>query len=339
MVGEDETVVSESTEGTATSAWPARAIPLRKVGERDAFVRHSSEAFEDADNRMSLELKYYFELPATKIDSTEAIEGPLAKGPKLEPGEKLAAGPEVAAEPWAKSLPMSLDTMDTKPGFDIEFLDYVAGAKAKTIATLLPAADGQEKSKTTLLVARVAEPTDGLQINKAVAAREIDSRELPQGCVPGGLLDAWDRPKTLGTRAMFVGRVIAVLKQIEGRYAVDFFGDTLNQESDCRVWLWREGDALGRPVGIRFAEIPIKKGPTEVSNVWALAVTVRGADDSLRTIAFDYPLCRPAVMAQMQRAASTAGGGKPAASPDLEKVVGADLLDEFSRRLVNGTYK
>lgn len=338
VVGEDEAVVSETSDAQA-SAWNARAISLRPVGDKPAYVRQSSEAFEDADARLGLELKYYFELPPTKIDSTAAIEGPLAKGRKLEPGEQLLAGPEITSQPWAGALPLALDSMSLRPGFDVEFVDYEAGAKAKVIAAILPPGKSAG-DKSTLIVARTSSAAGGLQIDKTNAVREFPTAELPQHCVPGGLLDTWDRPKTLGSRALFVGRVIAVLKLVDGRYAVDFYGEALHPDSDCRVWLWRDGDSLGKPVGIQFTEVAVKKGPDAVGNAWVLAVAIDGAGDALRTIAFDYPLCKPAVMAQLQAAAPKPGaGGKAAPPPDLEKMVGSDLLDEFSRRLVNGTYK
>lgn len=335
VVGEDEAVIAD--EGDAADAgWNARPIPLREVGDRQAFIRQSSEAFDDPDERLSLELKYYFELPAEQAKELAESAGQMRGQSQSAAGAQLSAGPSTASAPWAAALPLPLgNAPNSKRRAEVEWLDYQTGPNPKAIVALLDAAAGSPAA--SLLVARVTAGVDGVQIDKQTAVRELDGAQLPGDCAAGGLLDVWDRPKSLGSRAMFLGRVIAVLKQIDGRYAVDFYGETLHPESDCRVWLWKVGAPQGRPQGIRFVEAPVKKGPDAVADVWTLAIITQPAEGEIAAVAIDYPLCRPAIMAQLQRA--PAAGESAAPPPDLEKLVGADLLDEFARRLVNGTYR
>lgn len=330
---DDETVVSEEGTSQGDGGWKARRISLRKVGETPAFTRHSSEAFEDPDDRMSLELKYYFDLPVeSAADIAASTAGKLSRGRKLDPSANLIAGPQIQSSGIGIPLPQPLHIGAGNIENDVEWLDYQSGDKAKVIAGLFAA----NEDSLALVVARVAPHEQGLALDKQIALRQVKADELPARCLDGGLLDTWDRPRSLGSRAMFLGRVIAVLKQQGGRFAVDFHGEMLHPDSDCRVWLWREESGIGRPVGIRFVEIPVKKSAGTVGTTWVLAVVIAGNDPPVRAIAFDYPLCRPAIMAQLQRTGENSSSGS---QPDLEKLVGADLLDEFARRLVNGTYR
>jgi hypothetical protein len=147
----------------------------------------------------------------------------------------------------------------------------------------------------------------------------------------------------LGDRAAFVGRVIGVLKRIDNRYAVDFYGESLHVDSDCRVWLSPVGHAWGRPVAIRFVDLPVKKGPDAIGRVSALAIRYEDGQSSGRWIAIDYPLCRSPMLEQLRQIArrleSRSSGRNRRSPPQLSDIVGEDLADELERRLVDGVYR
>ncbi|MGD9648428.1 MAG: hypothetical protein AB7U73_22145, partial [Pirellulales bacterium] len=293
----------------------------------------------DPDARQSLELKYYFELPApmAAASSLERRQGESAPR-RIELGK-----PEVLGE-LAARFPLDFD--DQRDA-EAQWVDYVSGDRAKLVAILLPAKDSTVEASTQsdsakdddpnsawLLVLRVKLAGDHWTVERKIAARALDARELPPPSAGRMRLDTWDRPMGLGTKAVFLGRVISVLKVVDGRYAVDFYGEALHPDSDCRVWLAPPEHSLGTPRGIRFSELPVRKAEDRVATAWVLSVDYETDDGTRSTIAIDYPICRPAIMAQMSKITDPRRPG-----PDLQKLLGDDLLDEFTRRIVDGTYK
>lgn len=353
LVVDEEGVVSESpasdegdaavVEGDAVAEWNARPIAQRKVGDTSVYVRQSSDAFFDPDARQALEPKYYFEIdealpPAASLDRRQSETAPT----RFE----LSDDPALAA--LASRFPLDFSVKDEdssaaagapRPearisGAEAQWLDYVSGDRAKLVAVLLPPVKDSDSDQAQLLVLRVKQAGDHFVVDKVVAERSLAAKELAPAAAGRLRLDTWDRPMGLGSKAVFLGRVIAVLKIVDGRYAVDFYGEALHPDSDCRVWLSPPGHDLGTPRGIRFSELPVRKGADRVATAWVLAVDYERADREHATIALDYPICRPAIMAQMSKLNNPRKPG-----PDLQKLLGDDLLDEFTRRIVDGTYK
>ena len=346
IVVEEEGIVSESpasdegdaavVEGDTAAEWNARPIAQRKVGDTSVYVRQSSDAFFDPDARQALEPKYYFEVeeplpPTASLDRRQGESAPA----RFE----LSDDPALAA--LASRFPLDFtvkegdsDAEARNSGAEAQWLDYVSGDRAKLVAVLLPPAKVSDSDQAQLLVLRVKQNGDHWVVDKVVAERSLAAKELAPVAAGRLRLDTWDRPLGLGSKAVFLGRVIAVLKLVDGRYAVDFYGEALHPDSDCRVWLSPPGHDLGTPRGIRFSELPVRKGADRVATAWVLAVDYERADGSHATIALDYPICRPAIMAQMTKINNPRKPG-----PDLQKLLGDDLLDEFTRRIVDGTYK
>ena len=346
IVVEEEGIVSESpasdegdaavVEGDTAAEWNARPIAQRKVGDTSVYVRQSSDAFFDPDARQALEPKYYFEVeeplpPTASLDRRQGESAPA----RFE----LSDDPALAA--LASRFPLDFtvkegdsDAEARNSGAEAQWLDYVSGDRAKLVAVLLPPAKVSDSDQAQLLVLRVKQNGDHWVVDKVVAERSLAAKELAPAAAGRLRLDTWDRPLGLGSKAVFLGRVIAVLKLVDGRYAVDFYGEALHPDSDCRVWLSPPGHDLGTPRGIRFSELPVRKGADRVATAWVLAVDYERADGSHATIALDYPICRPAIMAQMTKINNPRKPG-----PDLQKLLGDDLLDEFTRRIVDGTYK
>ena len=354
VVVEEGTVADESEAGVVeagvSTEWSATPIRLREVGEQAAFVRQSSDAFENPDARGSLEIKYYFEVPellasATSLDRHQGA--PVPQRIELDDSSKL--------DDLADRFP--LDFSDTSlaaeansgtevrtVGAEAQWLDYVSADRAKLVAVLLPAKPDADKSDSSanesdakgawLLVLRLKLAGDHWVVDKKVAARAIDGRELPPAAPERMRMDTWDRPLGLGSKAVFLGRVIGVLKRVDERYAVDLYGEALHPDSDCRVWLAPPDHNLGTPRDVRFSELPVRKADGRVASAWVLAVDLEATDGTRATIAIDYPLCRPAIMAQLSKVSDPRKPG-----PDLRKLLGDDLLDEFTRRIVDGTYK
>ena len=346
IVVEEEGIVSESpasdegdaavVEGDTAAEWNARPIAQRKVGDTSVYVRQSSDAFFDPDARQALEPKYYFEVeeplpPTASLDRRQGESAPA----RFE----LSDDPALAA--LASRFPLDFtvkegdsDAEARNSGAEAQWLDYVSGDRAKLVAVLLPPAKVSDSDQAQLLVLRVKQNGDHWVVDKVVAERSLAAKELAPVAAGRLRLDTWDRPLGLGSKAVFLGRVIAVLKLVDGRYAVDFYGEALHPDSDCRVWLSPPGHDLGTPRGIRFSELPVRKGADRVATAWVLAIDYERADGSHATIALDYPICRPAIMAQMTKINNPRKPG-----PDLQKLLGDDLLDEFTRRIVDGTYK
>ena len=287
---------------------------------------------------MNLQPKYYFvlgeESPAVLSELAGNVLGraqgdrPIERFALADNLDRAAASIDDRQAQW---FPLSAERAgELNVGW--EWLDYESSAPGLLVLSL-PGTDD-----VTLRVVAGKQQGPEWLIERQLAARHFSVSELSPHGLRRGLLDTWDRPKSLGPKATFFGRVIAVLKQIEGRAAVDFYGEALHEDSDCRVWL---PQLEGQAVAIRFVELPIIKESDVAVPVTVLAVRYEDATDGSQVIALDYPLCSPPILEQLRRLAGnrTSAGAEPAAGPDLAKLIGEDVLDEFSRRLVAGTYR
>lgn len=169
-------------------------------------------------------------------------------------------------------------------------------------------------------------------LSKPIADRaiEFDKERIIIGKY---VLDALDRPPPGRPGANLLGRVIAVLKRVENRYAVGFYGEALHADSDRRLWLTPAEHPWGPPLGLCFHEIPIRKADG-VKPVFVISVRYRD-----RWVAFDFPLARPQAVEQMRqlaaRSSATNSRRKAAPAINVSRLLGEDLTDEFSRRLVD----
>ena len=229
-----------------------------------------------------------------------------------------------------------------------KWLDY--NSRRPKLLAMLTGLNGSSDSggQVSLAVIRSHASDDSLQLDKMLAERTLPRSELVEPSRPSAILATWDFPNGLANKAAFLNRLVALLKQIDGRCCVDFYGTNLHTDGDCRLWLAPKDDPLGRPFAIRFVDIPVRKETGKIAAVTVLAVTLRAVDGSISEIGLDFPLCRPALMEQIQKltasSKSKASGGptpgrKLQNGPDLVNLVGDDLLEEFARRLVNGTYR
>jgi hypothetical protein len=335
IIGEEEGVVVEGDEerpARRRSTWQARGVDLRDVDGQMAYVRHTGEAFDDPDQRQGLILKYYFTLD----------DQPLYVPRKLS---RAATSPDAAQETiWeiAQDKAVQADfegvdlTASTAETADLEWLDYNSEGEP---TFLMLYRMGLEEDQALLGVYRVKHEADQSTIARTVARRLI-ADETPEKFLPGGLIDTLDRPADAGSKAALYGRVIAVLKQTEEGFAVDFHGEKLHEDSDCRVWLTPTEHDWGTPVAIRFVDVPIKKDSGKVAQVTALGVLYEDADGNRTQIALDFPLCSSPLLLQMKslaaRLSKSGGSGK---GPDVIQILGEDLYDELSRRMVNGVYR
>jgi hypothetical protein len=333
-VVEEAVVVDEggavSTENDSAAAdFAARPIEPRLLEGQNVYIRHSSDAFDDPDQRMSLEPKYFFVLPRPEPST---IASPSAAS--LSRNARITAPPN--HEDLARRAEALGDALTSNQSADAValWLDY-NNPKPKLLATLAPA----DADSATLSVFRAKIDGDAVLLERLAAQRSILRRNL--ATEPRNSIATWDFPKDWAGKSLFLNRLVAVLGCVDGRYCVDFYGTNLNPDADCRVWLMRKQDIPQRPVALRFTEIHLLRETGKVAPVSVLAVRWRAPDGQLSEMAIDFPLCRPAVMEQMQKLAADRKTADSAnqQGPDLEKIVGADLLEEFARRLVNGTYR
>lgn len=340
VVEEEAAVVTSDEEGVVSdddangSAWKAQEVRPRKIGDRLAYIRQSTEAFADPDQPRGLELKYYFLL----ADDVEFPAGNLARDPAGRTSLTITGGEAQLSAAWQGRLPLAIEGKSADAG--AEWQDYFAlPAPRNLLALLMPRKSGD----TALLASVRLEETEGKQtIKKLTAEREIPAGELPPGAAPAAILDTFDRPAGLSAKAAMFGRLTAVLKCVEGRYAVDLYSERLHPDSDCRVWLTPAGHAWGRATAVRFMELPLRRGD-QVVDVTVLAVSFTGSGGRVTRIGFDYPLCSPAIVEQFrkmqaQQAQKPTAEAKPN-QPDLAKMLGEDVLAEFESRLVNAPYK
>lgn len=331
VVSEEEGVVSDDEAG---SAFTANEVVMRKVGERMAYIRQSTEAFADPDQPKSLELKYYFLL----TDDAPFPSGNLAHDPAADRSITLSGGDVAVPDAVGKRLPLSVGKQSTGD-MAVEWQDYLATPQPRNLVALLRPV-GDEPAR--LLAVRVEGEGDQLTIKKLTAEREIPADELPAAKSVQRLVDTFDRPAGLSAKAAMFGRLVAVLKVVGGRYAVDLYSERLHPESDCRVWLTPAEHAWGQAVAVSFRELPIRRGADEVVDVTVCSVAFENRQGKRTQIAFDYPLCSPAVVEQFRKMQAQQNKKPTAAKPnepDLAKMLGADVLAEFESRLVNAPYK
>lgn len=327
VVVEDESVADAPPANTVP--WEPEVVQPREENGAAYFQRQSSDAFVDPDQRMNLVPKYYFVLPASVWPAKDArFLGDMRRGPDVSM--------EVINRTGALGGPR-------RPA--VQWLDYEAGDKAHLLAVLtIPEPEVGNKGAAQLAIRSVKRIKDAWEIGPEADTRDIPPLELPSE-VPGGLmLDTYDRPAELASRKALVGRVVAVLKRINDRDAVDFYGEKLNAEADCRLWLAPEGHPLGDPTGIRFVRITVKRDTGKLAQVDVLAVQYVDEQDRVHLIAFDFPMCATAALAQMRSlsdalASRKGSEPKPGAQDQATALLGEDLADELARRLVNGLYK
>lgn len=332
IVSEGEEVVG--TEGAA-NAWDAIPIAPRMSDDQSYFYRQTSDAFVDPDQRQSLEAKYYFQLdreafseanPFTRrVENHEAAAGGkliLPDGTVWDLANHPAAG-ALSAE-RERNLPAAVWIKDT-------------GAKPTTTAILFPAVE-DEPAKLALYQAQAE--GDTLRARKLLQEVPLTGRTLVGS--PASALDALGRPPEFVAQKLFVAPVIAVLVNVDGRWGVDFFGPRLEESAQCRLWLGpaasEQGESeLGEPLVARFRQIPVRRPEGNIDWVSVLAITWQTAEGT-REIAVDYPLCSPPILEQLRKVAANRAGNS-GSNTDLTKLVGEALVDELSRRLVNGQYQ
>lgn len=333
VVEEAEVVTADggdvaTVEEEAGRQFRALAIDPREADGQSYFIRQSSDAFVDPDQRQSLEAKYYFVLGAPPADSTKEEEvafyfetpasdeivrsfGELAStATKQRPAKAMGGWLDANAKPQPSRLAI-----------------YLGGASQE---------GGKSGGGGTLLICRAAPGEgDAAAIESVTAQRELAADE------PVIDIALWEIPEAWKSKATLLSRLVALLKRVDGRYCVDFYSQSLNAEADCRLWLTAEDYPLGRPIALAFAPLAIRKESQQIAPTDIVEVTYLGSENQRTRIGVDFPMCRPALMEQMQRltAARRPQGNRAAKGPDLSKLLGADLLEEFSRRIVNGTYK
>lgn len=330
VVDDDGVVAEEAVADESANGWSALPVEARQVGDKLAFARQSSDAFADPDQRQALEPKYYFVLEPKPAEPV----GPFRNGPTPTNVAASVSDSVGTMSAIAGALASAIAGQDTS--VTAAWLDRAS----ETPTSLAVLSKVPRDSMTQLSIAKCAWPKPGQEIAGEAKAGGITIQGIPaRRSVPENetalALDAWDIPPAWKSKSTFLSRIVAVLKLVDGRYCVDFHSPSLNEEADCRVWLTPADHEFGAARGIEFIELPIVKGD-QPQPVWVCAVDYGG-----RRIAFDFPLCRPAIMEQMQKlmASQKPKPGQTAKGPDLSKIVGEDLLDEFARRLVNGTYK
>jgi hypothetical protein len=327
VVGDDVGVVSDET--SALSGWCLLECPQRTVDGRTVFVRQSAEAFEDPDARQGLEPKYFFKL-------AEDLSPPRENLSRPNDAHKLAALslPDGRRFDFA---PATDDDLEENPAAEAEWIDWRAKPSAKSLATLW--IDDQQQAHLQVLE---ADPDQPGVIRKVLAERSFPASELVLPHQKGGLLDTCDRPELRPREATFFGRVIALLKQVDGRYVVDLYGEKLHEDSDCRVQLTPAEHPWGRPIAVQFAEIPVRRGDGRIADVSVLAVTYRNDDGSLRHVGVEFPLCNTIALSQLRKMSAlipknASAQAKP--GPDVRKLLGPDVAEELERRLVDGHYR
>ncbi|MBX7075028.1 MAG: hypothetical protein K1X71_17940 [Pirellulales bacterium] len=332
-VEEAEVVTADSgdvatVEEEASHQFRALAIEPREADGQSYFIRQSSDAFVDPDQRQSLEAKYYFVLGTPPPNSTkqEEVAFYFETPASVEIVRSFGELPSAATKQQpAKAMGGWLDA-NAKPQ-PSRLAIYLAGAIQR---------DGKASSGGKLLVCRAAPG----EVEVATIESVLAHRELP---ADEQVIDVamWEIPEAWKSKATLLSRLVALLKRVDGRYCVDFYSQSLNAEADCRLWLTTEDHPLGRPISLAFGPLAIRKESQQIVETDIAELTYFGAEGQRTRIGVDFPMCRPALMEQMQRltAARRPQANRAAKGPDLSKLLGADLLEEFSRRIVNGTYK
>lgn len=275
------------------------------------------------------------------------VEDPAEPAGPLAAPQRVVDGRDVFLRPFAEAFVDPDQRMNLEPKYYFLLNDRASDARFAEAAADNVAGGGWRleyrglpKSGAAVLWARLS-PDSTLTISresadpqageaKVVASQKLDSLPRPLGDYP---LDVLDRPPRGEPGAGVLGRVIAVLKREDGRYAIDFYAESLARESIRRLWL---ADAAGgTPRGICFHEIAVRwaEGVKTVA-----VISVLYAD---RWVAYDFPLARPLVLDNLRKLSVGGSNAKAAAAPpvDAARLLGEDLVDEFSRRLVDAVEK
>lgn len=204
-------------------------------------------------------------------------------------------------------------------------LDYRSADPRPESALLL-----EQDHEGRLRVLRTGPPAQAV---KTLAERKPDADAKFHG---DPACDALDRPQRGEPGAGLLGRTIAVLRAHGDRYAIDFHNESLTPEADRRLWLPQSIAAGGSPRGLCFTEIDVQAA-TGAKRVAVISVLY--AD---RWIGFDFPLARSPALENLRKMALRAAESKnPAAAPSLDasKLLGEEVIDELSRRLVDAAEK
>ncbi len=341
IVVEDEAVVVSDGEGdtviveeSADQVWKALPVKIREVGGETAFIRQSTDAYVDPDDPMNLEPNYFFVLE----DIPWSEEGNLSRG-EASAGESISLGRRARNLSFAKAFPIP-DNLEKLDGdLHLEWLDMQVGAlDTRRVMVALYVPDDSAAAK--LAVLRLRKQRGSWSVERVGAAKELAPGSIPAGVAPGSVIDTYNPPDELGGARVFFSKIIAVLTEVDGRYAIEFNGDSLSDTGVTRVMLTPVDHPLGRPVDIRFIEIPIARQDDRVAPATVLAVLYEAADGERTAIAIDYPLASTPLMVQMRQLVTRDNnrGGEDDTEDRLTKLLGADLVDELSRRLVNAQY-
>ena len=310
-----------------TPTWGAVEVRPRLANGRGVFHRQASDAFVDPDSPTSLDLRYYFRLEDDHPFPVYHYGRDGAVGDQIKFSAAAGANLDGAAD-W---FPLVLG-----PPADAERLDYHSPGFRREVAMLL---DDDDKDPL-LAVVRVRRRGASRSVTALLAQRSLTGQERPAGLLPGGRLDTWDGPPGPKLRRAAFGRVIAVLKAVEHRFAVDFYGANLRESADCRVWLPDVDHPWGRPRAIQFMDLPIHRpqaaDDAATDLVTTLAVLYRDDEEHQTKIAFDFPLCLSPMLARLRTLGARRGSSSSASS--LEQIVGPTVVDELSRRLVAAEY-
>jgi len=333
VVADDEgLVVTEEATGTA---WKALAVEPRKVGGETAYIRQSTDAFADPDKPLALEPNYYFVLD--EVPWTAA--GYLEREDLTASEETIRLGRRARKLSFADAFPLPKNINQVDGDLHVQWLDMKVGplATRRVLAALYVP---QSATQAELAVLRARSDGNGWKVEKIAASRSIPAERVRIDVPTSSLLDTYNPPDDLGGARVFFSKIIAVLTRFEGRYAVEFHGDTLRDSGVCRVLLTADDHPLGRPVAIRFIELPIAREDDRVVPATVLAVAYGNTDGERAAIAIDYPLASTPLMAQMRQLLlrENKRGGEDDSEDRLTKMLGVDLADELSRRLVDALY-
>jgi len=329
---DEEVVIAEESIGRD---WQAKAVKPHKVGGQLAYIRQSTDAFVDPDKPLELEPNYYFvldDVPWTTSGNLRLDDAPASAG-------TIRLGRRARKLSFAAAFPYPENVARIEGDLHLQWLDMQVGALA-TRRVLAGLYVPRNASMAELAVLRARRDGDGWRVEKIAARRSIPAEEVRIEVPTGNLIDTYNPPDKLGGARVFLSKVIAVLSRYQGRYAVEFYGDSLRKSGDCRVLLTAEDNPLGRPVGIRFIELPIARQPDRVVPTTVLAVAYENSDGERTAIAVDYPLASTPIMVQMRQLVTRESkrGEKDGTEDRLTKMLGEDFVDELARRLVNAKY-
>lgn len=336
---DDAVIVSEEgdtviVDEDADQVWKALPVELHDVEGEQAYIRQSTDAFVDPDDPLNLEPNYYFVLE----EIPWSVEGNFSRG-DASPGESISLGRRARGLSFADAFPLPDNLEKVDGDLHLEWLDMQVGpldSRRVLAALYIP----DESAPAQLVLLRLRKQRGSWNVDRVSATKELPAGIVAAGKSPGSLLDTYNPPDELGGARVFFSKIIAVLVQVDGRYAIEFNGDSLRDTGVCRVMLTPVDHPLGKPVDFRFVEIPIARQDDRVSPATVLAVVYENADGERTAIAVDYPLASTPLMVQMRQLVSRDNnrGGEDDTEDRLTKLLGQDLVDELSRRLVNAQY-